>query len=289
VGGVGIGGNISITAPIFSITNGATVTARSYGVGDAGDILNIIARTLYLDNGSITTTSLSGNGGNIRNLQVQDLLLLRNHSQISTTAGTQQSGGGNGGNININAGFIVAVPSEDSDITANAFAGKGGNIQINAQGIFGITAETSQTPRSDITASSQLGINGTVQITTPGIDPSRGLVPVPVSPGAPDVPQNCQASTRQGGSRFIASERGGLPPNPQAALSSSTLWSDSRSPGQVQNRSSSMTSPQQEDTDAIVEAQGWVRGSNRTVILISHAPTVSSSTPGTILTGCHAP
>jgi len=272
----GDGGNISISAPIFSITNGATVTANNYGDGNGGDILNITARTLNLDNGSITTTSLSGNGGNIRNLQVQDLLLLRNHSQISTTAGTQQSGGGNGGNININGGFIVAIPSEDSDITANAFAGKGGNIQISTQGIFGFTFPTRLTPKSDITASSQLGVNGTVQINTPGIDPSRGLVPVPVSPGAPDVPQNCQASARQRGSRFINSERGGLPPNPQEALSSSTLWSDARPPEQVQN--SSMTSPQQEDTDAIVEAQGWVKGANRTVILTSQTPTVSSST-----------
>jgi large exoprotein involved in heme utilization and adhesion len=275
---------------MFSITNGATVSASSYGAGDAGDILNIIARTLYLDNGSITTTSLSGNGGNIRNLQVQDLFLLRNQSQVFTTAGTQQSGGGNGGNININAGFIVAVPIENSDIAANAFAGNGGNIQISSQGIFGFIFPPRQTPKSDITASSQLGINGTIQTTTLGIDPNRGLVPVPISPGAPDVPQNCQANTRQGGSRFINSERGGLPPNPQTALSSSTLWSDSRSPGQVQNRSSSMTSPQQEDPDAIVEAQGWVKGSNRTVVLVSQeAPTVSSSTPSSILTECHAP
>ena len=278
------GGDISISAPAFSITNGAVVTASNYGQGNAGDIANITARTLELDNGSIATTSLSGNGGNIRNLQVQDLLLLRNHSQISTTAGTQLSGGGNGGNININAGLIVAVPSENSDITANAFAGRGGNIQISTQGIFGITSQASQILRSRITASSQLGINGTVQFNTPGIEPSQGLVPVPVSPGAPDVSQNCQA-TQQGGSRFINSGRGGLPPNPQEALSSDTLWSP-RSPTQSQSRSST-NSPQQEP-DGIIEAQGWVRGSNRTVILTSQVPT-SSSNPSLIPMGCHAP
>src|SRR3712207_8808007 len=41
-----------------------------------------------------------------------------------------RSAGGDGGNININADFVVAVPKEDSDITANAFNGRGGNINI---------------------------------------------------------------------------------------------------------------------------------------------------------------
>nr|WP_199784686.1 hypothetical protein [Nostoc sp. 'Lobaria pulmonaria (5183) cyanobiont'] len=54
---------------------------------------------------------------------------MRHGAQISTTAGTAEAGG-NGGNINIDvpSGFIVAVPSENSDITANAFTGTSGRL-----------------------------------------------------------------------------------------------------------------------------------------------------------------
>ena len=295
-GGVGNGGDITIWAPILNITNRAFVRTDNFGTGDAGDIVQISARTLYLDNGSITTQSLSGNGGNIRNIQVQDLLLMRNGSQISTTAGTQQSGGGNGGNIGINAGFVVAIPRENSDITANAFAGNGGNIQIDTQGIFGFSLQRFLTPRSDITASSQLGINGTINILTLGIDPSRGLVPAPLSPGAPNLPQSCQANARQGGSRFIESRRGGLPPNPQEALGFSPLWSDARSAlrSSASLRHATLTlSPEALESPsdltanpaptAIVEARGWVRGANGTVIFVAQSPTVSSSSASPLL------
>ncbi|MBD2579931.1 filamentous hemagglutinin N-terminal domain-containing protein [Oscillatoria sp. FACHB-1406] len=271
-GGVGDGGDISLAAPSIEITNRGLISANNLGTGDAGDIAQISARTLYLDNGSITTQSPSGNGGNIRNIQVQDLLLMRNGSQISTTAGTQQSGGGNGGNIGINAGFIVAIPRENSDITANAFAGNGGNINISTQGIFGFSIQRFLTPRSDITASSQLGFNGTINILTLGIDPNRGLVPPPLSPGAPNLPQSCQANARQGGSRFIESDRGGLPPNPQEALGSSSLWSDARSSEAMEPAADS--TPKNAPA-AISEAQGWVRGANGTVVFVGSAPTSS--------------
>ncbi|MDF5733525.1 MAG: hypothetical protein PUP92_37510 [Rhizonema sp. PD38] len=92
--------------------------------------------SISLDLGMITAQTRSGNGGNIT-LIPQNLLLLRNHSLISTTAGTS-SANGNGGNITINApnGFVVATPNENNDIIANAFNGSGGQIQINAQGIY---------------------------------------------------------------------------------------------------------------------------------------------------------
>ncbi|HEY9675919.1 MAG TPA: filamentous hemagglutinin N-terminal domain-containing protein, partial [Waterburya sp.] len=136
----GKGGNLSITTGQLVIQDGAQLTASSRGTGDAGNILNITARSLTLDNGFISTTSLSGQGGNIERLEVRDLLLMRNGSRISTSAGTNQSGGGDGGNITIynDSGFIVAIPSENSDITANAFQGRGGNINITTNGIYGL-------------------------------------------------------------------------------------------------------------------------------------------------------
>ncbi|MEB3216378.1 MAG: S-layer family protein, partial [Nostocales cyanobacterium 94392] len=159
----GKGGSIFIDPRLVVIENGAGVSVGSDGTGDAGDI-TLQAGTLQLDKGFITAQTASTQGGNI-NLQISELLLLRNNSQISTTAGTAQAGG-NGGNININSKFIVVPQSENSDITANAFSGNGGKVNINSSGIFGIETQQSLTEQSDITASSQLGISGETNINT---------------------------------------------------------------------------------------------------------------------------
>ena len=100
--------------------------------------LQITAQSIRLDNlAKLQAAATSGQGGDIT-LQVQDLLLLRRNSEISTTAGIAGAGG-NGGNITIdNTPFIVAVPFENSDIKANAYIGQGGKVTINAQGIFGL-------------------------------------------------------------------------------------------------------------------------------------------------------
>jgi large exoprotein involved in heme utilization and adhesion len=108
--------------------------------------------------------SAAVDGGNI-SLNLNNLLLLRRGGLISATAGTAEAGG-NGGNLTINAPFIVAIPSENSDIAADAFTGAGGNITITARGIFGIEPRPQRTPLSDITASSALGISGTVALNT---------------------------------------------------------------------------------------------------------------------------
>ncbi|WP_017653886.1 filamentous hemagglutinin N-terminal domain-containing protein [Fortiea contorta] len=157
------GGDIKIQTGNLNIRNNGQISATAIGI--AGDI-DITAAKVTLDNGGeISAESASGNGGNI-NLNVSDLLLLRRGAQISTTAGTAQAGG-DGGNININAKFIVAIPKENSDITANAFTGNGGNINITSRGIFGIEPRPRLTEQSDITASSEFGLAGNINIVSP--------------------------------------------------------------------------------------------------------------------------
>ncbi|MEM1309345.1 MAG: hypothetical protein AAGF98_07570, partial [Cyanobacteria bacterium P01_H01_bin.153] len=89
-----------------------------------------------LNRGKIISNSASGDGGNL-DLRLDDFLLLRNGSRISTNAGTTQTLG-DGGNIDIEAPFVIAVREENSDITANAFLGDGGEVNISATGIFGL-------------------------------------------------------------------------------------------------------------------------------------------------------
>jgi len=222
--GEGRGGNLNITTRALMLQDGARASVSGTTAGDAGD-LGITARSIFLNNGaSITAETASGEGGNIM-LKVSDLLLLRRGSQISTTAGTAQSGG-DGGNITIDAGFVVAVPGENSDIFANAFTGRGGNINITANGIFGLEFRPFLTELSDITASSQFGVDGTVQLNTLGIDPSRGLGLLPEEPTTLQVAASCRTRGGEAAVEFFDVGSGGLPPRPDEPLGNAIVIAD---------------------------------------------------------------
>ncbi len=213
-GSSGNGGSIFIAPKIFTIQDGAKVAVDSQGLGQGGNI-KIQSERIILDRqGLISAETASNQGGNI-DLTAQDFLLLRNRSQISTTAGTNQAGG-DGGKINLNAKLIVAVPQENSDITANAFTGNGGRVDITTKGLFGIQPRLFLTSLSDITASSQLGINGSVVINPIDVDPSRGLVPLPVVPTDPSnrIDQSCSPNASVTASQFTTTSRSGLPNKP---------------------------------------------------------------------------
>jgi len=222
--GNGRGGSLNITTGELMIQDGAQASVSGLVSGDAGN-LGVTTRSIFLDNGaSIFAQTASGKGGNIT-LKVSDLLLLRRGSQISTTAGTAQAGG-DGGNITIDAGFVVAVPGENSDIFANAFTGRGGNINITANGIFGLKFRPFLTEFSDITASSQFGVDGTVQLNTLGIDPSRGLGLLPTEPTTLQVAASCQTRGGRAAVEFFDVGSGGLPPRPDEPLHSATIIAD---------------------------------------------------------------
>jgi filamentous hemagglutinin family protein len=267
--GRGQGGNLFVTTGQLDVRDGAVISVNSVGTGRAGN-LEISSDSVRLENqGFIVATTLSGDGGNIR-LRVKDLLLMRHESELSTTAGTAQAGG-DGGNINIDAEFIVAVPKENSDITANAFTGRGGNINITTQGIYGLEFRPRLTPLSDITASSEFGVNGTVQINTPGVDPSRGLANLPVEPVNVEVTQGCQATGKQGSIEFFNTGRGGLASNPYEPLSSSGIWEDVPLPAQEAGNSVGSVSPAV-PSNQLVEAQGWLVNDKGEVTLVAEMP-----------------
>ncbi|HEY9610185.1 S-layer family protein [Allocoleopsis sp.] len=207
--GAGKAGTLNIETGQLIVGQGGEVNVSAQGTSNAGEV-NINARSIFLDRGTIRATSTSGGGGDI-NLRVSDIALLRNGSQISTRAGNQPSDRGNGGNMNINAQFVVAVPKENSDIIANAFAGRGGNINITAQGIFGLQLNNTKQPIpvSEITASSQLGIDGTITINSPDVDPSRGLTELPsnFTDSSNQIAAGCPADK---GNRFSVTGRGGI-------------------------------------------------------------------------------
>lgn len=263
----GPGGNLRVSVPNLVLRDRGLIATGSVNLNQdvaAGD-LQIEATAIALDNASIQANTNSGNGGNVTFL-VRDLLLLRNSSQISTSAGTANRPG-NGGNITINNpddtlpdGFIVSVINENNDITANAFTGNGGNVTITTQGIFGIQPQLRQTDNSDITASSEQGINGTILINVLNPDPNAAPGELPTAAASAVPAQGCAASSAQSSATFFASGRGGLPSTPYEPLSNTPLLDDLRLP--VQLAASALTAtvpaPVQEANDWSVNGQGQV-------------------------------
>ena len=275
----GNAGELILNASLLQLENsrkqdGAGIISGSSGSGAAGKV-TINADRILLNNSDIEAETESGNGGDIA-LNLKDFLLLRNRSQISTNAGTQQKGG-DGGNIILNSKFIVALPQEDSDITANAFSGKGGRVDIKTNGIFGIFPQDSPTKFSDITASSELGVSGEVNINRPDVDPARGLIELPTNlvDVSQQIAQGCTPRGRQKASSFIATGRGGLPLNPSQPLRGRaviTNWVDL--PSQITDRKTGRLSTQTTTkyTRKIVEAQKFLVDKNGDTFLVAESP-----------------
>jgi filamentous hemagglutinin family protein len=218
----GQGGTIRLQTGQILVESGGQISTSTFGGGgvNAGTV-TLQAQELRLNSGVIAARSANGQGGNL-DLQISQLLTLERASRISATAGTATSGGGDGGNIRFQEGFIVAFPGElgGNTITANAFAGTGGNIQLTTQGLLGFQANTG----NQITASSRLGLQGTVIINRPEADPSQGLeaLPTTVADATGLIAPTC-ASASAGGNRFTVTGRGGLPASPQEALTTDAL------------------------------------------------------------------
>ncbi|MEM9266647.1 MAG: S-layer family protein, partial [Cyanobacteria bacterium P01_F01_bin.13] len=266
--GTGDGGSVIITAGELMVRDGALVSASGVSdgpePGDAGD-LRIVADTVRLDHqGMIAATTTSGDGGDIF-LSVKDAILLRRQSQISTTAGTSESGG-DGGNITVNAEFLVAAPDEDSNITANAFSGRGGSVRITATGIYGIEFQTAELPISnDITASSTFGTDGLVQLDTPEIDPGSDVATLPETVGTPKISQRCNGN--EGSSNFVATGRGGTP-TASGETVPGLLWESLAGPdGSMPRASIDLEQFDEADLAPLREAQGWVTNGLGQVVL----------------------
>ncbi len=229
-GSSGPGGSLQVRAPQIQLQDQGQIVVSSQGSGTGGSI-DLQARNLTLAHqAGLEAETASAAGGNIR-LDVEEILLLRHNSRISATAGTAQ-GAGDGGNIDINARFIIAVPKENSDITANAFAGNGGNITINAQGVFGLEFRDRLTPESDITASSEFGLQGNVRLNVLDIDPARGLSALPTELTDPGdrIQSTCDAVAD--GSTFTRQGQGGLPEVATRPLTGAQTWQDRRELGE---------------------------------------------------------
>lgn len=300
----GNAGSINIKAAEVLINDSASLKSGNAGVGKAGDININSASTSLINKAFISADTTSGDGGNIT-LISEDSILLRNSSNISTSAG-KEGEGGNGGNLIINTSNLVTL--ENSNITANAFSGKGGQVTINTKGIFGATQltreeigninEINKAVRevfltSDVTAISQQGdpqLQGSVEINTPDVDPSAGLIELPenVVDATKLAASSCRRDNSQP-SQFVVTGRGGLPPSPNEALGEEATWVDVRGGTGVRGRNIETLSPSKISNPIIREAQGWIINSKGEVQLIAQASSVTPQSSGITQQQCYVP
>ncbi|MGF1536673.1 MAG: filamentous hemagglutinin N-terminal domain-containing protein [Elainellaceae cyanobacterium] len=266
----GQGGSIRIATGDAVLRNGSRIAVDSAGSGQGGNVTLGGDRLILTGSSRITATTSSSDGGNLA-FNLQDVVLLLERSELSTTAGTDGAGG-DGGDITLTTPFLVSNFSEDSDITANAFDGSGGNVRITATGgIFGIAPRPFRTPASDITASSENGVSGDITIQSPEVDPSRSTAELPSAFTASDVVESCRERFAATGSSFVVTGRGGIPQGPQDPQLT-LLWQDAlpveaeEVPGEAAPQDSSAV------PTTVVEAQGWIRNAHGEVVLLAEAP-----------------
>jgi filamentous hemagglutinin family protein len=287
-------GSLNLTArDRVTVANGATVTVQATGTGRAGNI-NIVANSIALDNKArIDGTTVSGTGANI-NLQAQDIQLRRG-SRITTDAGNSD-----GGNINIKSNTLLAIPQENSDITANARTAAGGRVNVNVPNVLGFAAvsreqvrsrlnlsdaqfaalqvsPTSLLESSDIAAISQSAgpaLQGTVNFSSSGVNPAQGLVELPqnvVNPAALIVANPCIEGAEN---EFTVTGKGGVPPSPNDVLSSDYgqfLWVErSSATGNVQDVTDRGSREEREKkAQEVIPARGWVVNAQGEVTLVA--------------------
>ncbi|AFZ20273.1 two-partner secretion domain-containing protein [Allocoleopsis franciscana] len=141
----GKAGDLTITTPVLLLSEGAEVSATTFGAGDGGNLLinasslvQLIGRSVEGQASSrIVARSQRNSTGKAGNLTITTpVLLVSEGAQISATT----FGSGDGGDLTINASSRVQVSgrSADGEVPSGLFAqaerdstGKGGNLTIN--------------------------------------------------------------------------------------------------------------------------------------------------------------
>ena len=265
--GTGGAGNLTLVTNDLAIADRGEINASATGNGAAGN-LGINAQAITLERGSIRATTLAGEGGNIT-LSIADNLTLGDESQISAAA----SGDANGGNININSGFILASPSQPdgNDIIAQAERGSGGNIEIFTESLLGIDRGEAipGNENNDIDASSEFGLDGSVTINVLDLRSTGELRQLPENVNVADsvqtTAQACQADLSGEVNTLVLEGKGGTVKPDEPLISTAILLEDEA----AQRSESSKIQSLQTSRGKIVPAQGATVTKDGQIILTS--------------------
>ncbi len=277
----GDAGNITLTTNKLNVSNDGNINASAFGRGAAG-IIKIQANEINLDRGTISASTNFGNGGNI-NLLITEDLTLRNNSLISAQAFNEA----NGGNLSIDARFIVAFPNQNegngNDIITRAPAGRGGDITIDAQGVFGIEERSANdgNETNDIDASGT--VDGNVEINILKPDAIEGAIQLPSNPVEPEqtVAQACRSDRLAGKSSSLKIKgKGGIAASPNQLPDSDSTQAGWVAPAPIKKTEAELEidsnvedASETVDIDSIIPAQGVIVDEQGRVILVGHVPT----------------
>jgi filamentous hemagglutinin family protein len=238
----GNGGDVNITTNQLTIADGGAIEATNFdsleqdtpGIGLPGNIF-IEANNLDLsNNGRIEAATQSATGASgVIDLQVAENITLQSNSFISA----QAFNNANGGNLTIDARFIIAYPSNGTgnDFVATADAGMGGNIDLNVEQIFGLQSANAidrnnnfiNNNTNDIDASSNIeGLEGSVNINTSGVNPVQGATELPTNVVELEqtTQQTCQANRETTAKNTLTVRgKGGIPTPPDQPLNSQNV------------------------------------------------------------------
>ncbi len=209
-GGVGVGGDINITAETLSLTNGALVKASTFGDGNAGNVNLRIRNSISFDGGNGENSSgvysrvedyrAVGNAGNIH--LSTGSLSLTNGAVI--TASTE--GRGNGGNLDIyvrndtvldGLGPLqeITLPSgplqfqQSSGLFSSVKltgVGEGGNIRVTTRSLSVTNGAVIVTRTEGQGRAGNITVNAADFVTVDGVgsDNSSSALLAPTEPGA---------------------------------------------------------------------------------------------------------
>lgn len=277
----GNGGNVNIGLPPaqatdnFIISNNAQIDVSSEGEGSGGNIF-LRSQTLELDNKATISASTNFGEGGVITLQIAEDLTLDNNSQISAQAFNKADGG----NLNIDARFIIASPSKGTgnDFVATADDGEGGDINLNAEQIFGLQERNAiddennfiQNNTNDIDATSDVdGLDGNVTINTSDVNPLQGTVELPSNIVEPNqtTAQACNADREAAAqNNFTVMGRGGMMSEPGSPLNSQNITIN----GENANSTSAIPQPIETSQGNIQPARGVQVTESGEVILTSY-------------------
>jgi filamentous hemagglutinin family protein len=145
--GIGAGGNVVVRSDSLQLTNGAAISASTFGTGNAGNV-QVSAANIIVDGtnpgGAFATAIASGvapgavgNGGSVA--IDADSLTVRNGANISAST----FGQGNAGNLDITSDTILLDGRSANDRAASGIAsqvnlgatGSGGTVRINTNSL----------------------------------------------------------------------------------------------------------------------------------------------------------
>lgn len=254
----GRGGTITLHTTRLSLSDRATISAQSRGIGGAGNITINVRDSIQLTDSDIATAALRSTGGNIQinSADGSGLVFLRGDSDITTVSQRD------GGNITIRTQGIIAF--DDSDILTTSADGRGGDIELGS-----FFSQNNPSRRiSPLDGNDRVDINATGQV-------SSGTISTPdtsaVQNSLADLPENaidtesliaasCVVRSQEPGGTFIITGRGGLPERPGEGGRSTYATGEVRSIPETSEQSWQIGDP-------IVEPQGMYQLEDGRMIL----------------------